>query len=115
MEANKSPVLELRNKKLSPVQIKKVDSETGAPLAGALFRVTKANGELIGEYTSGTDGFINVPELTPGFYIVSELRSPGGYLHDQIPKTIEVKVNVPTLVEFPNKQMSGLRVEKSTK
>ena len=86
VEANKPSVLELSNKKLSPVQIKKVDSETGAPLAGALFRVTKANGELIGEYTSGTDGFINVPELTPGFYIVSELRSPEGYLQDQPPQ-----------------------------
>lgn len=115
VEANKPSVLELSNKKLSPVQIKKVDSETGAPLTGALFRVTKANGELIGEYTSGTDGFINVPELTPGFYIVSELRSPEGYLQDQTPKTIEVKVNVPTLVEFPNKQMPGLRVEKIDK
>ena len=77
--------------------------------------ITKANGELIGEYTSGTDGFINVPELSPGFYIVSELRSPEGYLQDQTPKTIEVKANVPTLVEFPNKQMPGLRVEKIDK
>ena len=115
VEANKPSVLELSNKKLSPVQIKKVDSETGAPLAGALFRITKGGGELIGEYTSGTDGFINVPELTPGFYIISELRSPEGYLQDQTPKTIEVKANVPTLVEFPNKQMPGLRVEKIDK
>lgn len=115
IEANKPSILELSNKKLSPIQIKKIDEETGEPLAGALFRITRANGEFIGEYTSGKDGFINVPELSPGHYIVSEQRSPEGYLLDNTPKTIEVKSNVPTLVEFTNKKMPGVQVQKLDK
>lgn len=104
--------VEFTNELLSPIQIKKIDAETGAPLAGALFKVTRANGEFIGEFTTGTDGFLNVPELEPGFYIVSELRSPEGYQLDETPKTIEVKANVPTLVEFVNSRLPGLQVQK---
>jgi len=112
VESNKPSVLELSNKKLSPIQIKKVDSDTGAPLAGAKFRITKANGEHVGEFTTSTDGFLNVPELEPGFYIVSETKAPEGYLLDNTPQTIEVKANVPTLVEFVNKRLPGLQVQK---
>lgn len=99
--------VEFTNDRKAQLLVKKVDSETGAPLAGALFRVTKANGELIEEYTSGTDGFINVPELTPGFYIVSELRSPEGYLQDQTPKTIEVKSGETTEMIVENQPVLG--------
>lgn len=104
--------VEFTNELLSPIQIKKIDSETGAPLAGAKFRVTKTNGEYVGDFSTSTDGFLNVPELEPGFYIVSETKAPEGYLLDNTPQTIEVKANVPTMVEFVNKRLPGLQVQK---
>ena len=112
IEANKPAILEVSNKRLSPIQIRKVDAETGAPLAGAHFRVTQANGEYVGDFSTGTDGFLNIPELQPGFYIVSETQAPAGYLLDQTPQTIEVKANIPALVEFTNKRLPGLQVRK---
>lgn len=104
--------VEFTNELLSPIQIRKIDSETGAPLAGAKFRITKANGEYVGDFSTSTDGFLNVPELEPGFYIVSETKAPEGYLLDNTPQTIEVKANVPTMVEFVNKRLPGLQVQK---
>lgn len=112
LEANKPAILEVSNRRLSPIQIRKVDAETGAPLSGAGFRITKANGEYIGDYSTSTDGFLNVPELQPGFYIVAETKAPAGYQLDQTPQTIEVKENVPTLIEFTNKRLPGLQVRK---
>lgn len=102
--------VEFTNELLSPIQIRKIDSETGAPLAGAKFRITKANGEYVGDFFTSTDDFLNVPELEPGFYIVSETKAPEGYLLDNTPQTIEVKANVPTMVEFVNKRLPGLQV-----
>ena len=36
--------------------IRKVDAETGAPLAGAVFTVTHSDGKLVGEYLSDANG-----------------------------------------------------------
>lgn len=102
--------VEFTNELLSPIQIRKIDSETGAPLAGAKFRITKANGEYVGDFSTSTDGFLNVPELEPGFYIVSETKAPEGYLLDNTPQTIEVKANVPTIDEVYTRGYRELRI-----
>lgn len=115
VKTNQPVYLEFTNHKLSPLQIKKIDEDTGAPLAGALFRVTTTTGDLVGEFSTGKDGFINVPELSPGSYIVSELKSPEGYQLDATPKTVVVKENQTTLVEFTNKALPGLQVRKVDK
>ena len=43
-------IVTFTNKKLTALEIKKVDEKSGEPLSGAVFKVTKHNGELIGEY-----------------------------------------------------------------
>ena len=112
VKVNTPVILEVTNNRLSPLQIKKTDEETGAPLAGAYFRVTTTTGELIGEYSTGQDGFINVPELSPGSYIVSEIKCPDGYQLDNTPKTVVIKADSTALVEFTNKRLPGLQVRK---
>jgi hypothetical protein len=42
--------VDFRDKALSPLYIKKIDSATGLPLEGATYRVTKMNGEFVGEW-----------------------------------------------------------------
>ncbi|MCL2775092.1 MAG: SpaA isopeptide-forming pilin-related protein, partial [Oscillospiraceae bacterium] len=104
--------LTFEDKPLASLQIKKINEVTGAPLAGAQFNVTKQNGEYIGDYTTDNDGFINIPILAPGWYVVTETRQPSGYILDATPKTVEVKTSVPTVVTFSNKPMSGLHILK---
>jgi len=99
------------NKKLTSLVIKKID-ETGAPLSGALFYVETINGTHVGEYTTDSDGLINVPELLPDWYVVREQKAPDGYLLDESPKTVEVKTNVPTVISFTNYKLTSLIIKK---
>ena len=112
VKTNIPTVVTFVNKPLAALQIKKVDAQNNAPLAGAVFKITKQNGELVGEYKTATDGFINIPTLQPGYYTISEMKSPDGYILDETPKTVEVKTNTPTVVTFTNKPLSGLKIIK---
>lgn len=105
-------IVELTNTAKAGLQIKKVDENTGEPLANAKFIITNVNGQAVGEYTTTRTGFINVPELDAGFYIVEETQAPDGYILDNTPKTVEVRENAPTIIEFANKQKGGIQILK---
>lgn len=97
----------------SPIIIKKIDSVTGEPLAGAKFRVTKMNGELIGEFTSGRYGYVTIPGQEPGWFTVVEILSPAGYKLNSAPINVEIKLNGdPAIVEFENTPLPGLLIRK---
>ena len=44
-----------------------------------MFRVAKANGEIIGKYTTNSAGLATVSGLEDGVYVVTELSCPEGY------------------------------------
>ncbi|MDR1210139.1 MAG: Cys-Gln thioester bond-forming surface protein [Clostridiales bacterium] len=100
------------NRKLTSLVVKKTDDKSGAPLAGAVFRVEKQNGLYIGEYTTDHDGLINLPALDPDWYIAREVRSPDGYLLDETPKLVEVKTVTPTVITVTNKKLTALQIRK---
>ncbi len=105
-------IVSFTNKKLTAIQIKKIDEISGKPLVGAKFAVEKQNGERVGEYSTDETGFINIPTLAPGYYVVRETKAPIGYILDETPKTIEVKTVVPTILTFTNKPLSALQIKK---
>ncbi len=113
IKGNQFVKLVFENKKLTSLIIKKVKESDGSPLAGATFKVEKQNGTLVGEFTTDSDGLINIPTLTPDWYVVRETKAPEGFLLDSSPKTVEVKTNVPTVVTFANKQKSGFQIIKT--
>jgi uncharacterized surface anchored protein/uncharacterized protein (DUF433 family) len=100
------------NKPLASLIVKKIDDKTGAPLAGAAFRVERQDGRFAGEYTTDHDGIFTISAIDPGWYIVREQRSPDGYLLDETPKTVEVKPVTPTVVTFANKRLAALEIVK---
>ncbi len=108
----KTVTLEFPNEKLTSLIIKKVNDKTGEPLAGAKFKVEKQNGQIVGEYSTDKDGLINISTLSPDWYVVRETKAPDGYLLDETPKTIEVKIDVPTLTTFTNKKLTGIQIKK---
>ena len=64
------------------LQIRKTDSESGAPVAGATYGVFSAEGELLAEATTDDDGraTFSGPYLSSGaLYYVSETAAPEGY------------------------------------
>lgn len=113
LDYGKTYTLEFTNKKMTSLVIKKVDSISGEPLVGAKFVVEKQNGEHVGEYTTDNTGTILLPTLDPDWYVVRETKAPEGYILDETPKTVEVKTNVPTVVTFENKPLSGIKIVKT--
>lgn len=110
--SKESVVVEFFNTAKGGLQIKKVDEKTGEPLANAKFRVTTITGQTLGEFTTNRTGFINLPELEDGWYVVEETVAPDNYILDNTPKTVEVRGDKPTIVEFSNREKGGIQILK---
>ena len=109
----KTVTVEFRNHKFGSIIIKKVDEITGGLLTGANFTVYHQAGSFVGEYTTGKDGTVNIPNIEPGWYVISETQAPTGYILNSTAKTIEVKPVVPTVATFTNKPLSGIEIIKT--
>ena len=84
--------LEFLNEPLCSLTITKLDSVTGKPVPGTVFKVTDTNGNLLGTYTTGSDGTVTVTGLIPGStVVVTEIKVPDGYVLNTTPQTITVK------------------------
>lgn len=100
------------NKKAYGLQIRKIVKDTGEALPGAKFRVEKATGELVGEYTSNYSGLVTVSGLEDGVYVVTEIKAPDGYRLDSTPQNVIVKAGELATVTFENAQLSSVRIRK---
>ena len=68
-----------------------MDSITGKPVPNTEFSVKDAGGNLIGKYTTGTDGTVTVTGIVPGTaVVVTEVKVPTGYVLNTTPQTIVV-------------------------
>lgn len=96
--------------------IKKMDSVTKEPLSDVTFKVTTSDGAVVGtsngEYRTDSNGYISIPDLEPGTYIVQEVQAKSGYLLDDTPKTITVKDHQTYTLEVFNQPKGGLVINK---
>ena len=98
--------------------IKKVCSvNPSVTLANAQFKVTYADGTLIGNdngiYTTDANGEILISNLEPGkSVVVTEVRAPDGYIIDTQPQTIVVKAGQTVSLTFQNQPKGELIIEK---
>ncbi len=96
--------------------IKKMDSVTKEPLSDVTFKVTTADGAVVGtsngEHRTDSNGYISIPDLEPGTYIVQEVQAKSGYLLDDTPKTITVKDHQTYTLEVFNQPKGGLVINK---
>ena len=100
LRIDKPAEVEFINHKAGSLLIKKVNSVDGSALAGATFKVTTAEGTLIGEVTSNQNGYATLDNLEPGTYIVSEIKGPDGFILDDTPHTVVVKKDKMATVEI---------------
>ena len=100
------------NKRAYGLQIRKVIKGTNQPLDGCTFTVEKANGEMVGSYTTDFSGLATVTGLEDGVYIVTEVSCPEGYRLDPEPQNVIVKAGALATVTFENEKLAGVRIKK---
>lgn len=119
--------LTFKNQPKGSLIIQKRDSATGQPLPGAEFRVTTAAGcevgldGVIGDstltqngiFTTDSAGEIHISNLAPGAYVISEIKSPSGYVIDQASTNVVIGENGDTqTVVITNSKAGSLIIDK---
>jgi uncharacterized surface anchored protein len=82
------------NEPLGTLIIRKLDSATKQPLAGAEFSVTTSLGAVVGTsngiFTTDSNGTIEISALPKGSYIVKEVKAPTDYVLENKTQTVFV-------------------------
>ncbi|MCL2188680.1 MAG: SpaA isopeptide-forming pilin-related protein [Defluviitaleaceae bacterium] len=104
-------VVTFLNPRLGSLTIEKTDAH-GAPLAGAQFRVSHQNGQLVGYHTTGASGMINIANLPSGWFFVEETRAPQGFVISEAGRSVEVGTNSVAHVTFVNLTEPTLSIVK---
>lgn len=74
------------------VQLLKEDAATKQPLAGAVFTLVNAQGQVIKRnLVTNAQGLININELMPGKYAFVEVKAPTGYVLNTTPHAFTIQ------------------------
>ena len=110
---DKDTSLTIENTKKPGLSITKIDAETKKPLSGAVFKLTRANGDVVKEdIRTGEDGTAFVEGLDAADYIVTEVTAPGGYIIDKNPHAVSLKQGKTYTLTLENEKKPGLLVKK---
>lgn len=112
IEKNDTQTLTFYDTPLGGLTIVKVDSESGKRLEGAKIEVAKMNGEIVGTYVTDKLGVIQLPDLDDGWYQLTEIKAPKGYLLDSTPQKVEVKKGETKTFEFENIASASMLIHK---
>ena len=120
IEHDKGSSITFENTPKSALVIRKIDSDTGAPLVNAWFRVrylggtSGSGGTIIGEYQTSANGNIVITGLDAGTYICEEISAPHGYVMDTAPQTayISGKEQGCITLTFTNSKYGSLLIKK---
>ena len=112
IEKNDTQTLTFYDTPLGGLTIVKVDSESGKRLEGAKIEVAKLNGEIVGTYVTDKLGVIQLPDLDDGWYQLTEIKAPKGYLLDSTTQKVEVKKGDTKTSEFENTASASMLIHK---
>ena len=127
IKEGRTVTLTFKNQPKGELIIQKRDSATKQPLPGAEFRVTTAAGcevgldGVIGDstltqngiFTTDSNGEIRITNLAPGAYVISEIRSPSGYVMDAPSTNVVIGEGGDTqMVVITNSKAGSLVIDK---
>ncbi len=86
------------NEPLCSLTLTKKDAVTGKPVPNTEFTLKDGDGNILGRYTTGSDGTVTVTGLIPNStVVVVETRVPSNYVLDPTPRTVIVRNGSNTL------------------
>lgn len=115
LSANQGLTVKFYHTQKSNLTVTLRDANSKAFLAGAEYRITKANGDFVADYTTGSNGQFIVDSLDAGKYIVTMTKAPEGYVIDNTPYTVEIKDNKTILLDLTLKAVSTFRLVNTVK
>lgn len=112
LEAGKTATVTLKNKAKPGILIKKYDEDTGMPLPDAEFSVAKKGGSIVYEGMTDKSGQIKVENLSEGWYTITEIAAPKGYLIADKSKDVYLEGGKCVAVKFDNWLRPSLQLMK---
>jgi uncharacterized surface anchored protein len=112
LEPGKTTEIKFDNRLRPALRLIKVDSQTGAPLAGAKFKVQKTEDVTVSEYVTDAGGTVTIHDLDESVYSVWEYEAPDGFLLDPQHKDIKLEWGKTKTLVFTNKAKPKLRILK---
>ena len=122
IKSGRTVTLEFLNQPKGNLIVEKYDAVTKERLAGAVFRITNANGELIadnegltssnGLYTTNAEGQIVLSKVTPATLVVTEVTAPTNYQLDPTPQTVVVGAGDTQTIRFYDPPLCTLTIAK---
>ena len=112
LEPGKTVTLTFFNPTKPGISIKKIDADTGEELYGAVFKVEGVNVAYLNEITTDKNGEIDLSELTPGVYSVSEISAPVGYVKNDEVRIFEATEDGNVQLVFKNRRKPLLKIIK---
>ncbi len=100
------------NTKAGGLTIVKKDEQTSERIPNVQMEVRKLNGEIIGTFTTDSNGMIQLPQADKGWYQVVELKAAEGYKLDDTPHQIEVKDGQTATLEITNRKSGSTLIHK---
>lgn len=100
------------NIRVGGLTIIKKDEQTSERIPNVQMEVRKLNGEIIGTYTTDSNGMIQLPQAEKGWYEVVELKAAEGYRLDSTPHRIEVKDGQQAVLEVTNRKAGSALIHK---
>ena len=114
--------LTVYNEKKGTLIVRKQDSVSGEPLAGAEFLITTIDGAYLddhegqtstkGVYVTDSNGEIRLLNLDPDTYVIKEAKAPDGYVLEQSEQTVKVNANDTQTVTFLNTPKQTVVIQK---
>ena len=122
LDADGTQTVTFANAPKGSLVIVKLDAITGEPLTGAEFKVATAAGTLVannggrissnGIYVTDAAGQITLTKLTPGAYVVTEVKAPEGYHLSAEAQTVEVNADDVQTIRFNDEPLASLTIRK---
>ena len=112
LEAGKTASVTLKNKATPGILIKKYDEDTGMPLPDAEFSVVKKGGSIVYEGMTDKSGQMKVENLSEGWYTITEIAAPKGYLIADKSKDVYLEGGKCVAVKFDNRLRPSLQLMK---
>jgi uncharacterized surface anchored protein len=107
-------VLTVTNRKASAILIHKVDSVTGKGIYGVKFLLSDANSNPLTTLESDQNGYVYLPDIPDGKYLLRELEA-NGYVLDTEVKTFYVRSGATTEITWKNTpQMGQIQITKKS-